>query len=111
MKHMSLNMFGLQEQLVSFAAFWTIFGAHGMIGMGHLIDLRQLRAFGPTPQLLARMVGRGDERSAPLVKDRGIMAAACGVSDCGRLALVGNVRDGDLLLAPKASSSLLILRT
>ena len=34
----------------------------------------------------------------------------CGVSGCGRLALVGNVRDGDLLLGSRQSSSLLILQ-
>ena len=33
-----------------------------------------------------------------------------GVSGSGRLALVGKVSDGDLLLAPSPSSSLLSLR-
>jgi hypothetical protein len=33
-----------------------------------------------------------------------------GVSGCGRLALVGKVSDGDLLLAPSPSSSLLSLQ-
>ena len=37
------------------------------------------------------------------------MGMPWGVSGCGKHALVGNVRDGDLLLGSMPSSSLLIL--
>ena len=38
------------------------------------------------------------------------MGMPWGVSGCGKQALVGNVRDGDLLLGSNPSSSLLILQ-
>lgn len=41
---------------------------------------------------------------------RGVTGMPWGVSGCGKQALVGNVRDGDLLLGSKPSSSLLILQ-